>query len=168
MALNLKDAEVSVTPNPLDMVEEIILVNKWSCDRASDDEMVVEITGRWTDYRLYFVWHPVESALLFSCTFETEVPPKRIKDINQLIAQVNQRLWMGHFELTPEDNTPAFRHTLLMRGLSNASLEQMEDLVAVALSECERFYPALQLVMAKKMDAEDALIKSIFDVIGQA
>ena len=30
--------------------------NEWPHDRSCDEEMVVEISGRWCDYRLFFVW----------------------------------------------------------------------------------------------------------------
>ena len=42
--------------NPIDLVEEIVVANDWAHDRASEEELVVEISGRWCDYRLYFVW----------------------------------------------------------------------------------------------------------------
>jgi hypothetical protein len=45
-----------VATNPIDLVEEIVLANEWPHDRSSDEEMVVEISGRWCDYRLLFVW----------------------------------------------------------------------------------------------------------------
>ena len=38
--------------NPLDVVEEIVTANEWPFERAGDDELVVEIGGRWCDYRL--------------------------------------------------------------------------------------------------------------------
>jgi hypothetical protein len=169
MALATKDIDASSTLNPLDMVEEIITLNDWSCDRASDEEMVVEIKGRWTSYRLYFVWHATEAALLFSCVFDSVAYDKdRLQEMNNLLSYVNQRLWMGHFELTPEDNSPAFRHTVLMRGQTEASFEQMEDLMDVAMAECERFYPAFKLVTEGQQTALEAVSKSIFETVGQA
>ena len=45
----------AVFGNPIDLVEEIVNANDWAHDRASEEELVVEISGRWCDYRLYFV-----------------------------------------------------------------------------------------------------------------
>lgn len=61
----------------------------------------------------------------------------------ELVAELNGRLWLGHFKYRPEMVMPTFRHTLLLRGASGASAEQLEDLVEFAIAECERFYPAL-------------------------
>ena len=33
--------------NPIDLVEEIVVANDWAHDRASEEEMIVEIGGRW-------------------------------------------------------------------------------------------------------------------------
>ena len=32
--------------NPIDLVEEIVIANAWAHDRASEEELVVEISGR--------------------------------------------------------------------------------------------------------------------------
>ena len=42
--------------NPLDILEELVVANEWPFDRSGPDEMVVEATGRWCDYRMFFVW----------------------------------------------------------------------------------------------------------------
>ena len=49
-----------------------------------------------------------------------------------------------------------FRHALLLRGVSGVSAEQVEDLVELALVECERFYPAFQLVIWGGKTADEA------------
>jgi hypothetical protein len=59
--------------NPIDLVEEIVIANNWAHDRASEEELVVEISGRWCDYRLYFVWQEELCALHFSCGFDMKV-----------------------------------------------------------------------------------------------
>src|SRR5258706_6941933 len=141
--------EVSQEPaaNPLDIVEEIVAANEWPFDRTSEDELVVEITGRWCDYRLYFMWRDDVSALHFSCTFEARVPSTRRRELCDLLALINERLWLGHFEVSSDDGLPMFPHTVALRGLRRASVEQLEDLVDAALTECERFFPAFQFLI---------------------
>ena len=53
--------------NPLDILEELVSANEWPFDRSSSDEMVVEATGRWCDYRMFFVWREDVHALYFTC-----------------------------------------------------------------------------------------------------
>ncbi|MBV9861516.1 MAG: YbjN domain-containing protein [Alphaproteobacteria bacterium] len=154
--------------NPIDLVEEIVVANDWAHDRASEEEMIVEISGRWCDYRLYFVWQEEISALHFSCGFDMRVPKGRRARVYELLALANEKLWLGHFDLSAEDNSPAFRHAILLRGVLGASAEQVEDLVDIALSECERFYPAFQLIIWGGKNAEDALMAAMIDPIGEA
>jgi hypothetical protein len=154
--------------NPIDIVEEIVLANEWPHDRASDEEMVVEITGRWCDYRLLFVWQEEISALHFSCSFDMKVPKTRRAVVFELLATINEKMWLGHFDVCSDTNLPMFRHAILLRGAFGASTEQVEDLVDIALSECERFYPAFQFVIWGGKTAEEAVISAMIEPIGEA
>ncbi len=51
---------------------------------------------------------------------------------------------------------------------SASSAEQVEDLVDIAVSECERFYPAFQLVVWGGKPAEEAMAAAMIDPIGEA
>jgi hypothetical protein len=166
---SLSTAETSsLAGNPIDLVEEIVIANDWAHDRTSEEELVVEIAGRWCDYRLYFVWQEDLSALHFSCGFDLKVAKARRRAVYELLALANEKLWLGHFDLSAEDNCPAFRHAVLLRGVLAASAEQIEDLVDIALSECERFYPAFQLVLWGGKSPDDALAAAMIDPIGEA
>ena len=165
-ALSLETAVVAA--NPIDLVEEIVQANEWAHDRASDEEMVVEVTGRWCDYRLFFVWQEEISALHFSCAFDMKVPKGRRPPVYELLAIVNEKLWLGHFDVSSDDHSPAFRHAVLLRGAVGASVEQIEDLVDIALSECERFYPAFQLVVWGGKTPDDAIAAAMIDPAGEA
>jgi hypothetical protein len=154
--------------NPIDLVEEIVQANEWVHDRSSDEEMMVEIAGRWCDYRLLFVWQREISALHFSCGFEMKLPKTRRGAVLELLAAVNERLWLGHFDLTPNTQSPSFRQGVLLRGASGACVEQIEDLVDIAVSECERFFPAFQLVVWGGKAAEEAIAAAMIDPAGEA
>jgi hypothetical protein len=84
------------------------------------------------------------------------------------LASVNERLWLGHFGLWNEEGVPMFRHAVLLRGLGSASMEQIEDLVDIALNECERFYPAFQFVLWGGKTAQDAVAAALLDTVGEA
>ena len=129
---------------------------------------MVEIAGRWCDYRILFVWQREMSALHFTCGFEMKVPRLRRHAVYELLATVNERLWLGHFDLAASDQSPSFRHGVLLRGASTASVEQIEDLVDVSLTECERFYPAFQFVVWGGKSAEEAIASAMIDPVGEA
>jgi len=154
--------------NPIDLVERFVVANEWAHDRASEEEMIVEISGRWCDYRLYFLWQEELNALHFSCGFDLKVPKRRRGPFYELLALANERMWLGHFDLAAGDTSPAFRYAVLLRGIGSTSVEQVEDLVDIALAECERFYPAFQLVTWHGKRPEDAMATALIEPIGEA
>jgi hypothetical protein len=162
------DVQPEPAPNPLDIVEEIVAANQWPFDRTSEDELVVEITGKWCDYRLYFMWRDDLSALHFTCAFDARVPDTRRRETHDLLALINEKLWLGHFDVSLEEGMPMFRHTVPLRGLSGASVEQLEDLVDSAFTECERFYPAFQFVIWGGKGAHEAIAAALFETVGEA
>jgi hypothetical protein len=156
------------TSNPIDIVEELVSANEWAFDRASDEEMVVEVVGRWAGYRMHFVWQRDLSAMYFSCLLDIKVAGQKRAAANELLALINEKMWLGHFEIASEDGGPMFRHTVLLRGHVGASVEQVEDLVDIAVAECERFYPAFQFVLWGGKTAADAVAASMLDTVGEA
>ena len=104
----------------------------------------------------------------FSCLFDHRVPNRKFNEVSRLLAIINEKLWLGHFDLSSDDGTPVFRHTLLLRGISNPSVEQMEDMIDYAMTECERFFPAFQFVVWGGKEPNEALAAAMIDVEGEA
>ena len=154
--------------NPIDVMEEIVRDHQWLCDRSSEEELLVEITGRWCDYRMFFVWRENVKALYYTCSLDMKVTPGKQRAINDLLSLINERMWFGHFEMCSEAGTPMFRHTMLTRGWHGVSAEQLEDLVDIAVCECERFYPAFQHVMWGGKNANEAIEAAMIDTVGEA
>jgi hypothetical protein len=154
--------------NPLDVLEQIVTANEWAFDRRSEGEMAAEAPGKWCDYGLYFAWSPEIAAMHFTCAFDLKVPAPRRSALYELLALANERLWIGHFGLDSDDGTPIFRHSVLLRGAQGASPESLEDLVDIALTECERFFPAFQFVLWGGRSAHEAIQASMLECVGEA
>ena len=154
--------------NPLDILEQIVAANEWSFERRSDGEMAAEAPGKWCDYGLYFSWAPEISAMHFSCAFDLKVPPEGRAKLFELLAMANEKLWIGHFGLESDDGVPVFRHSVLLRGAPCASAESLEDMVDIAITECERFFPAFQFVLWGGKAPADALQAAMLDCVGEA
>jgi hypothetical protein len=168
MSATLVSIDQSFQHHPLDLVEEIVVANEWLFERTAPDELTVELSGRWCHYRLFFVWQPVIAALQFSCQFDLKVPQARRSVVYELLAALNAKMWLGHFEICPQDQTPLFRQTLLLRGARDGAVEVLEDLVEIALTECERFYPAFQFVIWGGKQPHEALNSAMIETVGQA
>lgn len=154
--------------NPLDVLEELVSGNGWTFSRHSDSELMVEVSGRWCSYHMYFVWQLEMNSLFFSCQLDLRLPETRQVEIHHLLAATNETLWLGHFDLVAQERTLMFRHTVPLRGASGLSPEQLEDLVDTAVAACERFYPAVQLVIWGGRGVADALAVAQMDTAGEA
>ena len=141
--------------NPLDMMEQIVAANEWEFDRRSDSEMAAEAPGHWCDYGLFFNWSHEISVMHFTCAFDLKVPEKQRAMLYELLALANEKLWLGHFGLE-------------LRGAAGASTESLEDLVDIALTECERFFPAFQFVLWGGKTPAEALAAAMLDCVGEA
>jgi len=155
-------------PNPLDIVEQVVSANDWAFDRRNDEEMAVQVPGKWCDYSLYFAWRQDAGALHFTCAFDMRVQSTKRREANELLARVNEKMWLGHFAIWADEGVPMFRHAVLLRGLGGASAEQIEDLVDIALNESERFYPAFQFVLWGGKTPDDAIAAALLDTVGEA
>ncbi|CCQ72283.1 YbjN domain-containing protein [Magnetospira sp. QH-2] len=154
--------------NPLDIVEQVVSAYDWSFDRRNEEEMAVQVPGQWCDYSLFFAWCEEVSALHFTCAFDMRVPAKRRQEVHTLLAAVNEKMWLGHFGIWDDEGLPMFRHAVLLRGADGASQGQMEDMVEIAVAECERFYPAFQYVIWGGKTAPDAIAAAMIETVGEA
>lgn len=161
-------AGASVRGHPLDVIEKMVRDNEWVFDRRSDEEMAVQVPGRWCDYSLYFAWNESADAMLFTCAFDMRVAAERRNTLFELVALVNDKMWLGHFTVWAEEGVPMFRHAMPLRGTVGPSSEQIEDLMETAIAECERFYPAFQYVIWAGKSAGDAVTDAMVDTVGEA
>ena len=154
--------------NPIDVVEEVIYSKKWTFSRADEYELVAEIASKWCQYRFYFTWSEQIRAISLTVTFDLKFPHAKMKDAQELLALINEKLWIGHFDITSKNGIPAYRHTVLSYPEDEVLHHQLENLVDIAIYECEKFYPAFQLVLFEDSDPGRALAISTFDTIGVA
>ena len=154
--------------NPIDIVEDVIYQKKWSFSRADDYELVANISSKWCEYRLYFSWSENVRAISFTITFDLKCPQSKLLKAYELIGLINEKLWIGHFDITSKNGIPAFRHTLLSNNSTETLHKKFEDLVDIGIYECEKFYPSFQQVLFDDISPKEAIKFSNFEVIGRA
>ena len=139
--------------NPIDIVEDVIYQKKWSFSRADDYELVADISSKWCQYRLYFTWSENVRAMSFTITFDLKFPQSNLYKAYELIGLINEKLWIGHFDITSKNGIPAFRHTILSSTDNDFLHKKLEDLVDIALYECEKYYPSFQQVLFDEIES---------------
>jgi hypothetical protein len=88
-------------------------------------------------------------------------------EVYRLVAQINEQLWLGHFDVWKDEALVMYRHGLVLNG-AVATTGQCEALLRAALEACERYYQAFQFVVWAGRESREALASSMFQTEGQA
>ena len=153
--------------NPIDLVEQLAQSHDWPSERSSDDELTLIVAGTWTDYHVSLNWRDDLETLHLACAFDFKIPDNRLTEVYRLLAQINEHLWLGHFDLWQGDGLLMYRHGLMLNG-AVATPRQCEALLQAALEACERYYKAFQFVVWAGKEAREALTSTMFETEGQA
>lgn len=153
--------------NPVDLVEQLAHTHDWATERTGDDELTLIVSGTWTDYHVSLNWRQDLEALHIACAFDFRVPDVRLGEMYRLLAQINEQLWLGHFDLWTQEGLVMFRHALMLNG-AVATVAQCEAMLKAALEACERYYQAFQFVVWAGKESREALVSTMFQTEGQA
>jgi hypothetical protein len=107
-------------------------------------------------------------ALHLACAFDLKVPERRRAEVQALISMINERLWVGHYDLWVKEGIVMFRHALVLAGGVEASGRQCESLLSTALDTCERYFTAFQFVVWAGKSAKESLDAAMFETSGEA
>ena len=157
----------SPVSNPIDLVEHLAHGHGWACERNGDDELTLIVAGDWTDYHVSLNWREDLETLHLACAFDFKVPETRLPEMYRLVAQINEQLWIGHFDLWTNEGLIMFRHGLLLNQ-SAANVAQCEAMLRAALEACERYYQAFQFVVWAGRESREALASAMFETEGRA
>ena len=158
----------SRAPHPVDVVETIAHANDWQFDRETDDEITMNVAGGWTDYQVSFTWLEDVEALHISCAFDVKKHERRNGEMHNLIALINEHLWLGHFGFWKSEGMVIFRHALVLSGGLAPSSAQCEAILNAALAASERYYQTFQFVLWAGKTAEEALASAMIETEGEA
>lgn len=180
MSLSTESQEIDLyddVSNPLDGIEEIIVNNDWTFNRMNEDELTVHVSGKHGHYKMAFVWQEDYSAMQFCCAPDLSISPNKLDEAARVMNRINADLWLGHFDVRQQDRAagengtyiPCFRHTSLFRGMTETSgVEHMEDLIDIALAECERYYLTFDLLSRTESQDNKDIALAMMDIAGQS
>lgn len=153
--------------NPIDLVEQVASGHGWASERTADEELTLIVAGTWTDYHVSLNWRDDLETLHIACAFDFKVPKNRLSEVYRLIAQINEQLWLGHFDLWTQEGLIMFRQGLMLNG-TVATAAQCEALLRAAFEACERYYQSFQFVVWAGRESKEALASTMFETEGHA
>jgi len=154
------------TPNPLDNIEDILHANDWAFNRMGDNELTVNLSGKYCTYQLIFLWQADMTALQLSIQYDLAISAHNIMNAANVLMTINERSWMGHFEIAADTNAPSFRYTTLLNPDNKQAYEQLESIVDIALAQCETNYAAFSLLTADSAANDETLPLALMQTQG--
>jgi len=157
-----------LTTDPLDVVEHVLAADNLHFDRTDDGDLAFAINGDWKDYELWFAWRPEAGCLQLCLALEMRVETENRAAVHELLSLVNQRVWLGHFEIWAEDAELLFRHALPLPEDDRPSYAQAAAMIDAAVEAADRFYPAFDFLLNKGYSPADAMGACLFETVGRA
>lgn len=153
-------SEICLKDNPIDAVEHIFNSKSLEFERRNPNEVVVEVEGKWNNMLLFFAWEEHLRCLHLSCLINLNVEIADRSKIFELLAMVNENLWLGHFSYWSEHQMPIFKHSIILNGGEADFESKLEQIIGLAVSECEHMYPVFNAVLTKGISVQQALFSS--------
>ncbi|MEC9251318.1 MAG: YbjN domain-containing protein [Pseudomonadota bacterium] len=167
MDLLSDDVTLSVA-DPLDAVEQAVIAEQFPYDRDEGGELHLSAPGNWRDHQIWFAWRPELDALHICSSLDLKVPANRFGEVCELVARLNEKLWMGHFDVWAEDGSIVYRHAIALPGGETVSPAQASAMLAAAREAGERFYPAFHFLVWGGKSAQEAAAAAMFETAGEA
>lgn len=149
--------------NPLDVFWRVAIAENYERERICLNELHLSVPGHWCDHHVALSWCPEEEMLKLFLAFDSKVPGGRSDHICRLMALINERLCVGHFDYWGLDDSLVYRDAVLLSGKARLGAAQAMAMIASALSAAEKGYPACQYVLWAGMSPEEALDTAIVE-----
>ena len=154
--------------DPIDLAQHIAETHDWEFDRIGDDQIALAVEGRWCSYQVTLAASERDETLRLIATFEFDPGEARLGPVLELMNLVNDACWAGAFTWWASEKMIVWRYGLVLAGGQQASTEQIDTMISVAITACERFYPAFQLVGWGDEAPSEALGMAIGEAYGRA
>jgi hypothetical protein len=85
---------------------------------------------------------------------------------HDLINLVNQRVWLGHFEVWADEGEVIFRHAMSLPDAERPSTAQTASMIDAAVEAADRFYPAFDFLLSGAKSPKEAMAACMFETSG--
>lgn len=153
---------------PVDMLASLFEARGWPYEFTGEDEITGEVQGAWAKYQVRGIWRSEDHVLQLLCLPDIRLTDDKRLPMFEVLALINEQLWLGHFDVWSNGSVLLYRHGLMLGDDGLLSLAQAQTAVEVAVEECDRFYPAFQFILWGDKTPEEALASALVDAAGEA
>jgi hypothetical protein len=153
---------------PVDMLASLFEARGWVYEFSADDEICGQVQGSWATYEVRGIWRPEDRVLQLLCMPDIRIPDDKRAAAYEVLALINEQLWLGHFDIWSNGSVLLYRHGLMLGDEGLLSPSQAHIAVEAAIEECDRFYPAFQFILWGDKTPQEALAAALVDAAGEA
>ena len=153
---------------PVDMLASLFEARGWQYEFVSEDEITGEVQGSWASYQVRGIWRSEDNVLQLLCLPDIRLTDDKRAAMFEVLAMINEQLWLGHFDIWSNGDVLLYRHGLMLGDEGLLSPGQAQLAVEVAIEECDRFYPVFQFILWGDKTPAEALAAAMVDAAGEA
>lgn len=143
--------------NPIDSIEYILSRDNIAYDRRKKTELVAEVHGKWDNMLIFFAFEEHMRCLHISCLLNIGTSSTDRSKMFELLALLNENLWLGHFSYWSEQKMPIFKHSIILHDEEELFVSKIGQIIELSIMECERVYPIFNAVMKQNIPPTQAL-----------
>src|ERR1700743_1871313 len=152
-----EEDDVDLGLDPLDVIQHVLPAENLTFDRTEDGDLAFTLAGDWKDYELWFAWRPEADCLQLCLSIDRRVEKTQRAGACELANLVNQRVWVGHFEVWSDDGEVVFRHAMALPEGERPTLAQAASMIDAAMEAAARFSPAFAFLMSGRKSPPDPM-----------
>ena len=153
---------------PVEMLASLFEARGWPFEYVGEDEISADVQGSWASYQLQAIWRPEDHVLQLLCLPDIRVTEDKRPAMFEVLAMINEQLWLGHFDVWSNGSVLLYRHGLMLGDDGMLSPSQAHLAVEAAIEECDRFYPVFQFILWGDKTPAEALAAALVDAAGEA
>jgi hypothetical protein len=163
-----EEDDTLISLDPLDVVERVLVAENLSFDRTDDGDLAFALTGDWKDFELWFAWRPEADCLQLCLSVDLKAGASLRDSAHSLVNLINQRVWLGHFEVWADEGEIVFRHAMSLPDGERPSMAQTASMIDAAMEAADRFFPAFDFLISGGKTPEEAMEACMFETVGNA
>ncbi len=154
--------------NPITLVESLAEYRNWNFERHTDNTIRLSVEGSWKNYSAELEWSRDPGILVIVCSYELTLAKSRMNEFLRVMNMANQRSWLGAFCHDDGAGAVSYHYRLKPGADSALTVGEVAELLDTIAADCDRFYPAFNLVRLGRKTAGEAVMSSIVETHGTA
>lgn len=155
--------------DPIELISRFAVQQDWYLKQTSAHEVLADVPGHWGHYQLYVEWLDDVEALHVEAQLDALIEDVSVDAVQTVLCELNEALFLGHFQLTADRRQIVLRYKLPLRGAGGVSPEQIEDVVDIILGQCEKAAPVLcQLIYCQGQYEAGSASLMMLKTLGEA